>query len=189
MHRVKGLTRADLSIVDGIQVTAPHRTLLDLGSVVSEELVEHALEDALRRGLVTLARLRWTVRQRGGRGQRGSKILRKLLEMRPRGVAPTDSSLEVAFLRLLRTEKFREPERQVEIRESGKLIARVDFAYSDLRVAIEVDSYQYHLGREVWERDLARRDKLTALGWRVIHLSKRDLASGEFAPKLRRLLG
>jgi very-short-patch-repair endonuclease len=64
---------------------------------------------------------------------------------------------------------------QYGIRERGRLLARVDFAYPDIRLAIEVDGYRWHSGRAGWEHDLERRNKLTAIGWRVIHVTSSDL--------------
>ena len=64
---------------------------------------------------------------------------------------------------------------QFEVRIAGRVIARPDLAYPDLRIAIEADSYRWHGGRSAWERDLARRTKLAAGGWLVLHFSWRDL--------------
>lgn len=49
VHRTRLLGRADRDIVDGIACTLLHRTLVDLGSVVSER----ALSIAVNRALVT----------------------------------------------------------------------------------------------------------------------------------------
>ena len=57
----------------------------------------------------------------------------------------------------------------------GRLVAVIDFAYPDLKVAIEVDGYRWHTGRARWEHDLARRNRVTTLGWRVIHVTDRDI--------------
>lgn len=38
-------------------------------------------------------------------------------------------------------------------------------------VAIEADGYHFHSGRQVWERDLARRNRLGSLGWMLPHFS------------------
>jgi very-short-patch-repair endonuclease len=67
------------------------------------------------------------------------------------------------------------PERQFEVRSYGKLVARVDFAYPQARLAIEVDGYRWHSGRARWQRDLQRRNRLIALGWRVLHATSEDI--------------
>ena len=63
-------------------------------------------------------------------------------------------------------------ERQFDIEDQvGNFVARVDFAYPDLKIAIECDSKKHHFGRGDWERDVERRSRLAALGWLVIHVS------------------
>jgi hypothetical protein len=55
--------------------------------------------------------------------------------------------LEVAFLRLLR--RFRLPPsvaQHVVIDPTGGFVARVDFAYPDVRLALEADSFIWHSG-------------------------------------------
>jgi hypothetical protein len=65
VHRRPPLPECDLVAVNGLSITAPHWTLLDLGSVVVEAVVEMALDDALKRGLVTYAQLRWHLAKLG----------------------------------------------------------------------------------------------------------------------------
>ena len=67
------------------------------------------------------------------------------------------------------------PVGQYQIFDEEALIARVDFAYPELKIAIELDGYKYHHGKARWQRDLARRSALARLGWRVMHFSYEDL--------------
>ena len=86
-----------------------------------------------------------------------------------------ESPLERKFLRLLEKHRFPQPpdvQRVVNVRGS---IVRVDFAYPQQRVVVEVDSYRHHSGRAAWERDRARRNKLEALGWRVLHATAEQI--------------
>jgi very-short-patch-repair endonuclease len=71
------------------------------------------------------------------------------------------------------------------------VVAVVDFAYPDRRIAIEVDGYRWHAGRRRWERDLARRNALTALGWRVLHVTAADIEQrpGDMLAIVRAALG
>ena len=65
------LSGRHVTSIGSIRVTDPTRTLLDLGAVVPPWRVERALDDALRRGLTTLRRLRRRLRADGGpRGRR-----------------------------------------------------------------------------------------------------------------------
>ncbi len=54
-------------------------------------------------------------------------------------------------------------------------MAVVDFAWPDLRLALEADGFRWHSGRARFDRDRARRNELTLLGWRIIHVTWTDL--------------
>lgn len=167
------LSQVDVTVVDAIPVTTPARTLLDLAAVASAHVVEEALDDALRRGLVSVSRLRWRLESLGRR--RGSRMVRELLDARRGTTAWSQSVLETRFLRLLRGKGLAEPVQQFAIRDRGLVVATVDFAYPDRSLAIEVDGYRWHSGRADWQHDLSRRSELARLGWRVIHVTADDL--------------
>lgn len=173
-HELGGLTRADITRVDAIPVTTPTRTLVDLASSVSVNVLEEALDDALRRRLTSVRRVRARLTQLGTRGRPGAGHLAELVDARVDSPV-TESPLETRFIRLIRGTGIRVPVSQYEIRSCGRLLARVDFAYPEARVAIEIDGYRWHSGRLRWEKDLARRNALTAVGWRVLHVTSTDL--------------
>ena len=172
------LEPVDLAIVDAIPVTTVTRTLIDLGAVVPADALEEALDDALRRSLTTISRLRWRLGALATRGRPGVAAIRSLLDDRDPAAVTPKSVLETRFARLARRAGLPAPVRQLEVRENGRLIGRVDFAYPDHMLAIEVDGYRWHSGRRAWQRDLARRNRVTERGWRVIHVTDRDLEEG-----------
>jgi hypothetical protein len=55
MHRVPDLRTDEVVLVDGIPVTTPARTLLDIAELEPLRAVEQAYANALRKRLVTLA--------------------------------------------------------------------------------------------------------------------------------------
>lgn len=185
VHRVAPLLPGDITRVSGIPVTEPSLTLIDLAGVLNPDRFELALEDALRRRLVTLARLRWRIRT-DMKGKAGAAALRKLVRERPAGTPSTESALEVQVLRVLRKAGFPPPDRQLEVRTGGRLIARVDFAYPELNLAIEVDGYKWHSGRNAWERDRARGNALQAAGWQLLRVTSEQLKHPE---ELIRIVG
>jgi very-short-patch-repair endonuclease len=63
---------------------------------------------------------------------------------------------------------------QFEVREDGALVARVDLAWPEARLAIEYEGAYHFEGSQII-RDDARLDRLAAAGWRVIRLSAADL--------------
>ena len=174
VHRVKKLPECDITNIRGIPTTNAGRTLIDLGGVEGDETVEMALEDALRRGLTSLPRLRWRIEDLCRRGRPGCATVRRVLEQR--GVhEPTASALETRLARLIRKSNMPTPVRQFEIRDGARFVARADFAYPDIKVAIEADSFRWHSSRAAWERELQRRNDMQKLGWMIIHVTRKDI--------------
>lgn len=174
VRRVRRFGPADVAPLRGTRVTTPARTLLDLAGVAPEPLVETAVDAALRCSLVSLPKLRWFVQTSGGRGRRGTATMRRILAARPGGYIPPESALERRLWDLIAHAGLPLPVRQHVVSGKG-FVARVDLAYPEQRVAIEADSYRWHSGKRAWSHDLARRNRLTALGWLVLNVTHEDL--------------
>jgi len=160
---------ADRALVAGVPATSIERTLICLAGTVSEERLEVALEDALRRRLTNPAGVADRL-NRLPRNQAGRSILVRILG-EGAGLAPTDSALEVKVIRLLREENYPRPIRQKVLDDRGRFVGRVDLVFPERRLILEVDSFRFHSGREVWHKDRERRNALTALGWIVLHVT------------------
>lgn len=52
---------------------------------------------------------------------------------------------------------------------------RIDFAYPELLIAIEVDGYGPHASRAAFQRDRSRQNDLVALGWTVLRFTWADV--------------
>jgi very-short-patch-repair endonuclease len=159
-----------MTTIDGIPVTTPARTLLDLAAVCSNTRVEEALGEALCRGLVSIPRLRWRSAALGRRP--GVEMVRELLDARA-GAGVPQSVFETRMLRALKRAGLPLPEMQHPVLQAHAVL---DFAYPEVLVAIETEGYRWHSGRARWDRDLARRNRLTELGWRVIHVTWQQLS-------------
>jgi very-short-patch-repair endonuclease len=57
----------------------------------------------------------------------------------------------------------------------GRFVAMPDLTYPDLRIAIEYDGDVHRTDKHTWRRDIARRQALEALGWRVITCTADDV--------------
>jgi len=101
--------------------------------------------------------------------------MQKLLDQRDPAVSTPESVFERRLLRIMEREGLPTPVLQYSIHDAAGLIGVVDFAYPDARLAIEADGYRWHSGRVRWERDRARLNRLTLLGWRVIHVTWTEL--------------
>ena len=167
VHRSKDLHRFGPITLDGIPSTPVPRLVVDLGAVVSFQRFETAVDDLLGRKLLTWDDAVLALSAHSRQGRNGCGPLRSLLLERYGEHLP-ESVLERIFLRLLVDRGLRQPVPQHEIHDQRGFIARVDFAYPDHAIAIELDSVRYHLDAITFERDHAKRSRLMAAGWTVL---------------------
>jgi len=123
---VTRLSPADLTTHSGIRVTSVARTILDLTSLVSPRTLERTLDEALRKGQVTLDGLRRCIQRNGRRGRTGVAHLDALLSERRDQRAP-DSLLESDFAAMIRQSRFM-GRAFIDNRELGRMISasRID---------------------------------------------------------------
>jgi very-short-patch-repair endonuclease len=174
-HESRRLDPADLTELEGIPVTRPLRTLLDLGVVVDVDRLEELLDDGLRRGWVSMPAVwrRWE--ELGGLLRPGGRVVRAVLHRKAASERPVGSILETRFRQLLRRAGLPGPISQYEVYDGDEFIARVDFAYPDFRVVIEVDGEERHAGRSPRKCDARRDRRLVALGLRPLRFHWDDV--------------
>ena len=165
-----GVPAAERTVVDYIPVTKPARLLQDLAATEDREFVSLCLDDALRKRLVSISFLNRWVAQPQRAHRKGIRVLRLLVQERS-STGPTESALESRFLRLVGASRLPAPRSQYGVFDEGRFVARVDFAYPDHRLAIEVDGFRHHDTRLTFDRERARGNALEALGWRVLRVT------------------
>lgn len=175
VHRLRPGDRPTRRLVEGFPLTSPERTLLDIAGVLPAPRAGLALDDALRRRLTTLRRLRRILEVEGRCGRKGTATLRRLLTVRDGAEALLESALETRLFRLLKGAGLPRPTPQFEVRSGRRVVARLDFAYPELRLGIEAHGYRWHGGYERWRRDLRRDNALKRLGWVVLVFSWDDV--------------
>jgi hypothetical protein len=163
---------------DGIRATTPARTIFDLAGSVHPKRAERALDNALARNLVSLARVRATHRELAEHGRAGSALIRDLLEARGAGYTAPDSGLESLFLERAAERGLPEPARQVWLGHDGEIIGRVDLCYRDQRIVIEVDSERHHGTLLDRMSDEQRDEQLRGAGWHVVRVAEEPLRAG-----------
>jgi very-short-patch-repair endonuclease len=179
VHESLALDDVDLTTRDKIPVTTMSRTLFDLAAVVGRTTVDLAVATALRRELTTMSELEAVYERLASRGRAGTTKFRAVLELHRASRTQTESEAEHLILRMLAEHGLPEPVPQYEVRDrDGRLVARVDFAYPELKIAIEYDSYAHHLGTEAHDRDGARRNAIVGLEWIPITATGADLRNG-----------
>jgi hypothetical protein len=169
IHRVDSHLLAEIIRWDGMLITSPRRTILDLCAIRSPR-AESVLDETIRRRLSDIGSLSLFLEQEWMRGRRGVGILRRLLIPRLDGQAPTDSEMELLALKRIDEARLPAPVPQHPVTiPSGDI--KVDLAYPKFMLAIELDGYAWHMDRNSFERDRQRDNELRALGWTVLRFT------------------
>ncbi|HEU4738194.1 MAG TPA: type IV toxin-antitoxin system AbiEi family antitoxin domain-containing protein [Solirubrobacterales bacterium] len=143
------LEASDIGSCDGIPVTSPIRTLVDLATELEPMPLERSVNDADKRGLVDPE----TLREELGcfRGEPGVLPLRLLLDRL--FFRLSDSDLEIYFRRIVKGAKVPLPLSKQRVNRF-----EVDFFWPDLGLVVETDGLRYHRTPSTQTRD-ARRDR------------------------------
>jgi hypothetical protein len=129
------LTAERVTTHDGIPVTTPVQTLIDLSTELAPIGVERTVNEADKRDLIDPERLRVELDRYVG--EPGVKALRALLDKRTFRLS--DSDLEILF-RPIAMEAGLPPPLTKEIVNGWE----VDFFFPDLGLVIETDGLRYH---------------------------------------------
>lgn len=168
VHRTRFLPPEDLTTRSGLPVTSAARTLLDLASVLALPTLRLNFVEAGRLGLIEVEQLR-SVADRG-RGWRGAKNLRLLIDSWDPGLARTKSELERRFFSLCSEKGLRLPE--VNVKVAG---IEADCFWPDARLIVELDSWTYHADRVAFDRDHRRDFVHREAGFEVVRVTNEML--------------
>jgi very-short-patch-repair endonuclease len=174
VHRTLDLGPADVEPRQLIPRTTAARTLLDLAGRLGPRQLEAALDDAERRGLVWRPHLRWRSEELRRRGRPGVPALVRLLD-RTEGRPLGDSWLEQAAIRHIVTAGLPVPRVQVEKRQVGGGIARVDLFWDDAKLVVELAGHRSHATRRQRQADAERSARLGLGGWQVVEFTYEDV--------------
>jgi hypothetical protein len=148
LHRHGNLLDDEVTVLDGLPITTPARTLLDLAATRPRRTVERALDALVAQQLFDLAALEAVLAP----PRPGCTLLRAVLAEHAPGSTATASGVEEAFLALCRAEP-RVPEPDVAV-PVGPYTA--DFLFPDHALVIEIDG-PHHATRRGQRHD-RRRD-------------------------------
>ncbi len=166
------LTQDDVWVVNGIRVTSPLRTALDLARLRSRDQAMASLDALARTGSFTVEELLAEIVR--FRGMRGVVQLRDLAPLTDRRAgSPPESIVRLRCLDF----GFPPLEPQVEVRNqlTGE-IAFLDLANRELRHAIEYDGRFWHDGAAAEWHDVQRRTWMTRQErWRFAVLTDPDV--------------
>ena len=191
LHRTRRW-EPDLFVVrDGILVTDVARTLCDYAEVVPPILVERAVEDALRRGLISEGFLTREASRLVRPRVKGPQRVLSILDGRPQGKAAR-SGFEVMLLDVCRQYGLPLPARNYTVCDStGTPVAEIDLAWPAAAVGGEAMGRKSHSTTRQRRRDAERRVRVERLGWRLEDIYWEDVVffPADLATRLARALG
>jgi very-short-patch-repair endonuclease len=159
IHRALSL---DAAVHDGLPLTTPARTLLDLARCLPQHQLDRAVEQAQLMNLVSRGELEALLGN-----QRGSRALCRALHDEP---TLTRSEAERRLLELVRAARLPRPGTNVRL-----LGFEVDLLWPAQRLVVEVDGFAFHSSRAAFERDRRRDTALQAARYRVVRLTWRQI--------------
>jgi Protein of unknown function (DUF559) len=158
-------------VVDGIPVTSPFRTVLDLSAVLKRRELKRALHELQVRQLTDRVSFDELLARYPGR--RGSAVLRELLGSKePTGVTRND--FEEGFLALVDAHGLPRPRMNADLALRGRFY-EIDALWARQRVAVELDSRSVHATPRNFESDRRRDRILLAEGYRTVRVTWRQL--------------
>jgi hypothetical protein len=147
VHRRQALAGEDVVRRDGIPVTVPVRTLIDIAAELGPIAVERAVNEADKHDLIDPETLR--LRVEDYTGEPGVRLLRRILDKRTFRLS--DSDLEIYF-RPIAARAGLPPPLTKQIVNGWE----VDFYWPDLGLVVETDGLRYHRTPSSQSRDTKR---------------------------------
>ncbi len=165
VHRSRTLTAQDIKIQLGIRVTSFARTVLDCSPELSDKRLTRIVNDARREGYIHLESLAETI----ARWPRhpGAVRLRPFVED---PTNPSRSDFEDEFLPFC--ERFGLPRPEINTVVAGR---EVDAYFVAEGLIVELDGWDFHSGRDVFERDRDKDADATALGLATVRITRERL--------------
>ena len=184
-HESSDLDLAGTMVIDGIRITDPVRLAVDLGAVVSVERYKHTIRELRYGHEVSNSDLLRAYLRHKRRGRNGTGALRDWLDLYYLVAGVPESGIELVVLDAIIDADLPLPVVQHWVRVAGRN-RRIDLAYPELLIAIEVDGRQHRDDPDVVLGDAARTAALEAAGWTVLRIRSTHFAS-DLAAVLRTL--
>jgi very-short-patch-repair endonuclease len=160
-HRTRIWRPIDFVENDGLLVTSPVRTLIDVSGELTVDELGRCVDAMLMSNVLDLHLLASSVERFHSSPGRSMYRLGLALEQRLSDAPRGESPLETKVGRVLYEAELGELVEQFEVDVFGKRY-RLDFFYPQEMVAIEVDGYAVHGNRTAFDRDRERQNALAA---------------------------
>ena len=166
VHQTRQWHAAQHIVRDHIPCTDLSRTIIDVAAVANPRRVQEMVDAVLRASRFDLSDLYAIVVRHASKGRNGCGVLREVLDSRMPDSGVPLSKWSRLVGRLLVDAGLPEPVYEYRILDrAGALIAQVDLAYPEAKVAIELDSIAWHFNRASFHHDRARWNAITRERW------------------------
>jgi very-short-patch-repair endonuclease len=167
IHRCRNIDTAEVRRHEGVPISSPALTLLEIAADLTYVEFERAFDDALTSRVMKLGEaVRLLEKSEGCHGAtRFAELARPEHELQM-----TASDTEQRMKALVRRGGLSTP---VVNMRNGRYFP--DFRWHRERVLVEVDGYRFHGTRRAFEGDRARDAEMAAAGWVVLRFTWRQL--------------
>lgn len=168
------LANDEIQLIGDTPVTTPARTALDLASrypLVKAVAAIDALTRATKQDVTAAEQL--AERYKGHRNIRRARRALTLVD------SGAESPRETWLRLLLIDAGYPKPQTQFPVYdEYGQLLAFLDMAWEDVKIAVEYEGDYHRTSRRQFNRDIARFEALPDLGWITVRVTAEDVPAG-----------
>lgn len=164
----------EIDVVDGMRVTTPARTALDLACRYPLTKAVAAIDALANATQLKIADVEILADRY--RGRRGLLKARRVLDLVDAGAeSPQETWLRLVVIR----NDFPRPQTQIPVYdEFGVLVAVFDFGWEDLKIAMDYEGEHHWLTRKRLNHDIRKAETVAELGWVDIRVTAEDTEGG-----------
>jgi hypothetical protein len=168
VHQLTDAHLHELTSMDGLPITTPTWTLVDVAAVASKARTRAALDDAIAQRLTTAAEVGAALQLVTRRGKPGVVMLAALLDRHAKGPVPPRSVLECALVGGL--DAAGEPLPKLQFAHPGREPTNgcADGCYPDARLIVEADGRRWRTRIADVLRDRARDNEAARAGYQTL---------------------
>jgi predicted transcriptional regulator of viral defense system len=164
VHRTTRIAPEDLGLLNGhLPITSAARALLDFADDAPTRDLQRAINEAMVQGLTTADDLRGLLKRTPGR--KGTALVTAILDRNDGPVTTFPGAEEVAYALFGRT--------PIPLPATNVMVLRykVDFAWLDEKLIVEMDSGRFHGTPAAVDRDRRKEADLRSDKWEVLRYS------------------
>jgi hypothetical protein len=164
----------EIDAIDGIRVTTPARTALDLACRYPTDRAVAAIDALARATRLEIAEVEPLAdRYKGRRGIRRARTALDLVD--PGAESPRETWLRLVVIR----HDFPRPQTQIPVYdEFGVLVAVFDLGWEDLKIAMDYEGAHHWMSRARINHDIRKAEAVAELGWIDLRVTADDGEGG-----------